>query len=293
MFSYRHAFHAGSHADVLKHLCLIYLLEYLQEKPGGLTIVDTHAGAGIYNLADGFAKVSNEAESGIFRLEKYVHSSKKEGVLLATSLDKYLECVQKENAESNLSIYPGSPFILARLLRPQDRLKLFELHPKEIDILRHNIQQLEQAKQIEVYAEDSFVRLKGLLPPPSRRGLVLIDPSYEDKQDYRYLETTLEQALQRFATGCYAIWYPILSRRESLALPNRMKKIAAAFKRSCLQAELRIENVPGQRRLQASGMFVINPPWTLQKHLAETLPILVKALGLNDGAQFLLKSYEA
>jgi len=289
MFSYRHAFHAGSHADILKHLTLIHLVEYLQEKPGALTIVDTHAGAGIYSLKDGFAAVSKEAEGGILRLLKFIEV----GNPTAQSIKKYLALIQAENIEGELTAYPGSPFILARLLRPQDRLKLFELHPKEIDILRRNISELTQAKQIDVYAEDSFARLKGLLPPPSRRGLVLIDPSYEDKQDYRYLEAAMEEALQRFATGCYAIWYPMLSRRESAALPDRMKKIAASHTRSWLQVELRVENAPGERRLQASGMFIINPPWTLEKHLAEALPILTKALGIDGGAQFLLKSFEA
>ena len=289
MFSYRHAFHAGSHADILKHLTLIHLVEYLQEKPGALTIIDTHAGAGIYSLKDGFAAVSKEAEGGIFKLLKFIEA----GHPTSESVKKYLELIQAENVAGELTTYPGSPFILARLLRPQDRLKLFELHPKEIDILRHNIRELKQAKQIDVYAEDSFARLKGLLPPPSRRGLVLIDPSYEDKQDYRYLEVALEEALQRFATGCYAIWYPILSRRESAGLPDRLKKIAASHKRSWLHTELRVENAPGERRLQASGMFIINPPWTLEKYLADALPNLTKVLGIDGGAQFLLKSFEA
>ena len=289
MFSYRHAFHAGSHADILKHLTLVHLVEYLQEKPVALTMVDTHAGAGIYSLQDGFAAVSKEAEGGIFRLLKF----KEAGNPIPESVQKYLDCIAAENITEELNTYPGSPFILARLLRPQDRLKLFELHPKEIDILRHNISELECAKQIDVYAADSFSRLRGLLPPPSRRGLVLIDPSYEDKQDYRYLEVAIEEAMQRFATGCYAIWYPILSRRESAALPDRMKKICAAHKRSWLHTELRVENAPGERRLQASGMFIINPPWTLEKHLAEALPTLTKALGIDSGAQFLLKSVEA
>ena len=289
MFSYRHAFHAGSHADILKHLTLIHLVEYLQEKPGALTIVDTHAGAGIYSLKDGFAAVSKEAEGGVLRLLKFIEADSP----TAQSIKKYLALIQAENIEGELTTYPGSPFILARLLRPQDRLKLFELHPKEIDILRHNVSELTQVKQIDVYAEDSFARLKGLLPPPSRRGLVLIDPSYEDKQDYRYLEVAMEEALQRFATGCYAIWYPMLSRRQSAALPDRMKKIAASHTRSWLHVELRVENAPGERRLQASGMFIINPPWTLEKHLAEALPILTKALGIDGGAQFLLKSFEA
>lgn len=289
MFSYRHAFHAGSHADILKHLTLIHLVEYLQEKPGALTIVDTHAGAGVYSLKDGFAAVSKEAEGGIIRLLKFI----KDGNSIPEGVQRYLDLIQAESSGNALDTYPGSPFILARILRPQDRLKLFELHPKEIDILRHNIGQLKQAKQIDVYAEDSFARLKGLLPPPSRRGLVLIDPSYEDKQDYRYLETAMEEALQRFATGCYAIWYPILSRRESAALPDRLKKIASSHKRSWLHTELRVENAPGERRLQASGMFIINPPWTLEKQLAEALPVLTKALGIGGGAQFLLKSFEA
>ncbi len=288
MFSYRHAFHAGSHADILKHLVLIHLVRYLQEKPGALTIIDTHAGAGIYSLIDGFASVSKEADGGILRLSQYAVENP-----LCEGLDDYLKLVQAENPSGKIDIYPGSPFILARLLRAQDRLKLFELHPKEIDILRHNIAQLKQAKQIDIYAEDSFSRLKGLLPPPSRRGLVLIDPSYEDKQDYRHLEIAMEEALHRFATGCYAIWYPILSRRESAALPDRMKKIAALHKRSWLHVELRVENAPKERRLQASGMFIINPPWTLENQLAQSLPTLVKVLGQDHGAKFLLKSFEA
>ena len=293
MFSYRHAFHAGSHADILKHLTLIHLIDYLQEKPGALTIVDTHAGAGIYNLKDGFATVSNEAEGGIIRLTQFVKNQQSSGKLIPEGVQKYLDSIAIENSDDDLNLYPGSPFILARLLRPQDRLKLFELHPKEIDILRHNIAQLKQAKQIDIYAEDSFARLKGLLPPPSRRGLVLLDPSYEDKQDYRSLETAMEEALQRFATGCYAIWYPVLSRRESAVLPDHMKKIAALHQRSWLHVELRVENAPGERRLQSSGMFIFNPPWTLQKHLADSLPTLTKALGQDNGAQFLLNSFEA
>ncbi|QWD87584.1 23S rRNA (adenine(2030)-N(6))-methyltransferase RlmJ [Polynucleobacter paludilacus] len=291
MFSYRHAFHAGSHADILKHIVLIQLIRYLQEKEGALTIIDTHAGAGIYSLSDGFAAVSKEAEGGIFRLSRYLHNNQQTEI--TDSISEYMAAITAENPSEELAFYPGSPFIIAKMLRPQDRLKLFELHPKEIDLLRHNVQQLPQNKQIDLYHADSFSRLKGLVPPPSRRGLVLIDPSYEDKQDYRYLESTLEEALSRFATGCYAIWYPILSRRESAALPDRLQKIAAAHKRSWLQAELRVESSPGERRLQASGMFVLNPPWTLEGKLKEALPALVKVLGHHSGAEFVLKSVEA
>jgi 23S rRNA (adenine2030-N6)-methyltransferase len=290
MFSYRHAFHAGSHADILKHLITIQLLHYLQEKPGALSIVDTHAGAGLYNLQDGFAAISQESAGGILRLKDYLAST---GTDLPPSIADYLACVAIENASESAALYPGSPFILARLLRSQDRLRLFELHPNEIDILRSNINQLNRAKQVDVYSADGFSRLKGLLPPPSRRGLVLIDPSYEDKQDYRNLELCLEEALSRFATGCYAIWYPVIPRRESIALPDRLGAIAKAHQRAWLCAELRIENALGERRLQASGMFVINPPWTLHDHLKDALPILKNALGLDAGASYTLQSGEA
>ena len=290
MFSYRHAFHAGSHADILKHLITIQLVRYLQEKPGALSIVDTHAGAGLYNLQDGFAAISQESSGGIVRLKDYLAST---GTHVPTSIADYLACVAIENAQESAALYPGSPFILARLLRPQDRLRLFELHPNEIDILRSNINQLNRAKQVDVYSADGFSRLKGLLPPPSRRGLTLIDPSYEDKNDYRNLESCLEEALGRFATGCYAIWYPVIARRESIALPDRLKAIAKAHQRGWLCAELRLENAPGERRLQASGMFVFNPPWTLQGHLKDALPILKNALGLDAGASYTLQYSEA
>jgi 23S rRNA (adenine2030-N6)-methyltransferase len=290
MFSYRHAFHAGSHADILKHLITIQLLRYLQEKPGALSIVDTHAGAGLYNLQDGFAAISQESAGGILRLKDYLASV---DIHVPKSIADYLACVAIENVSESTALYPGSPFIFARLLRPQDRLRLFELHPNEIDILRSNINQLNRAKQVDVYSDDGFSRLKGLLPPPSRRGLVLIDPSYEDKQDYRNLELCLEEALSRFATGCYAIWYPVIPRRESIALPDRLGTIAKAHQRTWLRAELRVENVPGDRRLQASGMFVFNPPWTLRDHLRDALPILKKALGLDTGASYTLQSGEA
>ena len=290
MFSYRHAFHAGSHADILKHLIAIQLLRYLQEKPGALSIVDMHAGAGLYNLQDGFAAISKESAGGIVRLKEYLANT---GTQTPTSITDYLACVAIENAPESTALYPGSPFILARLLRPQDRLRLFELHPNEIGILRSNMNQLKLDKQLDIYAADGFSRLKGLLPPPSRRGLVLIDPSYEDKNDYRNLEACLEEALGRFATGCYAIWYPVIARRESIALPDRLKAIAKAHQRTWLRAELRVENTPGERRLQASGMFVFNPPWTLHDHLKDALPFLKNALGLDAGAIYTLQAGDA
>lgn len=268
---------------MLKHLVLIELIHYLQEKPGAVTFIDTHAGAGIYHLQDGFAQISKEAQWGIERLT----------TKLAPSFQNLFQQVQLENQTESLSIYPGSPFILARLLRPQDRLKLFELHPQEILILQRNVAQLPNAKQIDVYASNGFSGLKALLPPPGRRGLVLIDPAYEDKNDYRQIETTLAEGLQRFATGCFAIWYPILPRRESIALAARLKKIIMSYSRPWLQAELRVANNPSERRLQASGMLVVNPPWTLNEKLKLALPALQEALAQDSKASFHLSSAEA
>ena len=292
MFSYRHAFHAGGHADVLKHLILIHLIKYLQEKPGPLTILDTQAGAGIYSLKDGFSKISNEADNGIFKLINFEKTCIDKNIPLPTSLVSYLALIRNVNPTDEVDFYPGSPYIFAKLLRHQDRLKLFELHPSEIKILHQNINQLSQSKQIDVFQDNGFMRLKAFLPPLSRRGLTLVDPSYEDKLDYRHLETALQDALKRFATGCYAIWYPVLSRQESIALPERLKKIAAEHNRSWLQTELRVENSPEKRALQASGMFVINPPWTLSNELSLALPILKAALEVGAGAMYLLKTSE-
>jgi 23S rRNA (adenine2030-N6)-methyltransferase len=152
--------------------------------------------------------------------------------------------------------------------------------------LEQNIKQLHLDRQIEVRKEDGFTSLKALLPPPSRRGLILIDPSYENKQDYFLLETCLTEALDRFTTGSYLIWYPILQRTESIQLPKRLKAIAENYGRPWTNAEFRITHEPTERRLQASGMFVINPVWTLHPYLEKLLPTLQTALGEDAGASY-------
>ena len=285
MFSYRHAFHAGNHADVLKHLVLIHSAHYLQEKDGGLLFVDTHAGAGLYSLREGFATVSQEALTGIDRLIGNQHPQTNDSELQA-----YIDLVKSINPLDRIDVYPGSPFILAKLLRTQDRLRLFELHSSDIDLLQENMKQLHLDRQIEIRKEDGFAGLKALLPPPSRRGLVLIDPSYENKQDYFSLETCLTEALERFATGSYLIWYPILQRTEALQLPKRLKALTGHYGRSWTQVELRITNEPTERRLQASGMLIINPVWTLGPYLEKVMPILQNTLGEDTGASYQLLS---
>jgi len=283
MFSYRHAFHAGNHADVLKHLVLIHSIQYLQEKDGGVMFIDTHAGAGIYSLRDGYAAISQECQGGIDRLWASPEFDDPD-------FKPYREVIGECNPKGALDVYPGSPLIMAHLLRPQDRLRLFELHPSDIGVLQTNIASLDKRSQIEVRQHDGFTFLKSLLPPPSRRGLILMDPSYELKSDYRAVETSLHEALDRFVTGTYLIWYPVLQRPESKQLIKRLRALSEQFQRPWLRAELRIAHSVGEKRLQASGVWVMNPVWTLAPFLERTLPILQRVLGEDTGARFDLET---
>jgi len=283
MFSYRHAFHAGNHADVLKHLVLIHSIQYLQAKDGAVLFVDTHAGAGIYSLRDGYAVISQECQGGIDRLWA---SPEFDG----PDFRPYRETIGHFNRKGALEIYPGSPLIMAHLLRPQDRLRLFELHPSDIGILQTNIASSDKRSQIEVRQDDGFTFLKSLLPPPSRRGLILMDPSYELKSDYRLVESSLHEALDRFATGTYIIWYPVLQRPESKQLIKRLRALSEQFQRPWLNAELRIAHSAGEKRLQSSGVWVINPVWTLAPFLEKVLPKLQTVLGEESGAAYDLET---
>jgi 23S rRNA (adenine2030-N6)-methyltransferase len=283
MFSYRHAFHAGNHADVLKHLVLIHSIQYLQEKDGAVMFADTHAGAGIYSLRDGYAAISQECQGGIDRLWASPEFDEPD-------FRPYREAIGYCNPKGALDVYPGSPFIMAHLLRPQDRLRLFELHPSDIDILQTNIASLDQRSQIDVYEQDGFTFLKSVLPPPSRRGLILMDPSYELKSDYRAVEASLNEALDRFATGTYLIWYPVLQRPESKQLIKRIRTLSEQFQRPWLRAELRISHSVSEKRLQSSGVWVINPVWTLAPFLEKILPVLQKILGENSSAAYDLET---
>ena len=283
MFSYRHAFHAGNHADVLKHLLLIHSIQYLQEKDGAVMFVDTHAGAGIYSLRDGYAAISQECQGGIDRLRASPEFNE-------PCFRPYRETISYFNSKEVLEAYPGSPLIMAHFLRPQDRLRLFELHPSDIDILQTNMASLNQRSQIDVREHDGFTFLKSLLPPPSRRGLILMDPSYELKSDYRAVESSLHEALERFATGTYLIWYPVLQRPESNQLIKRLRALSEQFQRPWLRAELRIAHQPGERRLQSSGVWVINPVWTLAAFSEKVLPILQTVLGEASGAAYDLET---
>ena len=309
MFSYRHAFHAGNHADVLKHTVLIAVLRYLAQKDSPLAVFDTHAGAGLYRLDGDYAQTSGEAAHGFLRLAghtpppapgkpapKAAHPTE---LVLAPALQDYVDIVGSFNAKGSFKVYPGSPFIIQRLLRERDKLKLFELHPTDSKTLSANIAQLEAGRQVAVLREDGFEGLKKFLPPPQRRALVLSDPSFEVKTDYARVAATIADALTRFATGIYAVWYPIIPRPEAHDVPRKLKTLATKAGKSWLHATLTVKSskiltdVTGQEHrpgLPASGMFVINPPHTLKAMLQAALPQMVQLLAQDPNAQFSLEA---
>lgn len=299
MFSYRHAFHAGNHADVLKHMTLVAVLQYLTQKDTGLLLVDTHAGAGVYRLDQDHARTSGESDHGIYKLQEVANAALASGHMVPEAVRAYLAQVAQFNPYStDWRTYPGSPWISQALLRPQDKLKLFEVHPTDSKLLEKQVAELERGKQIEVLRRNGFEGLKALLPPPTRRGLVLIDPSYELKTDYAEVVACLEDALKRFPTGTYAVWYPVIGRPEAHAMARKLKTMSTKLQRGWVQAELNIGLNPGEvataqaaqgrtpTTMRASGMHIINPPFTLAAQLREALPWVTKALRQATGSSW-------
>ena len=342
MFSYRHAFHAGNHADVLKHTTLIALMRYLTQKDTALTVIDTHAGAGLYRLDGDYTETGGEAKDGVFRLfsesnmpeakpgqaqaatktiataatsaapsgnARPARAAKKPAAAFvwAPALQAYLDLLRGLNQQfaetgnaAHLKIYPGSPFITQQFLSGRDKLKLFELHPTDFKSLTGNIEQLGVGRQVSVAREDGFEALKTFLPPPARRALVFCDPSYELKSDYGQTHACMLDAVKRFATGTYAVWYPIIPRPEAHDLPRKLKTLAVKAGRSWLNASLTVKSSklttdtatletirPG---LPASGIFIINPPHTLKAELQAALAQMVARLGQDRNASFALES---
>lgn len=290
MFSYRHAFHAGNHADVLKHFIQVQLHQYMNQKDAAYTYIDTHAGVGVYALDSAQAVKSGESEGGIARLWERDD--------LPPALAEYVELVRKMNPSGKLRFYPGSPYVAEQVARSQDRLRLFELHPADIRLLADNFRKLEahkaeqgeraRGKRVIVEYADGFQSLKSLLPPPSRRALVLVDPPYEVKLDYKHVRDALDDALGRFPSGTFAVWYPVLQRMESRQFPDRLKRLPA---KEWLHVTLTVATPgPDGTGMHSSGMFILNPPYTLEATLRETLPYLVKVLGVDKGATFRIET---
>ena len=276
MLSYRHAFHAGNHADVLKHLVLVQLMRYLCQKEQAFWYLDTHAGAGSYALDSAAAAKLGEFRDGVGRLW-----GRKD---LPAALADYLALVRKANPDGCLKVYPGSPMLALAIMRAQDRLRLFELHSREVLRLRENFQAF--GKQAIVHDSDGFASLKALLPPPPRRAVVLIDPPYEERRDYDRVVHSLRECLTRFPTGTYMLWYPQLTKLEAHDLPQRLQRLSAS---NWLQVTLRVRTPASDGfGMHGSGLYILNPPWPLQSTLQEVMPYLVGVLGQDAGAGFTL-----
>jgi len=324
MFSYRHAFHAGNHADVLKHLTLIGALRHLLRKPGAVALIDTHAGAGRYRLDGEMAATSGEAGAGVLRLletlnEHLAVSFRAQSDHLDDLLADYRALLETFNPqwtkESRLTTYPGSPLVMHHYMTQpdrldgaisRDRLQLYELHPTDSRALLVLTAGLSSRRRIHAERADGFAALRALLPPladnsGSRRALVLIDPSYEIKSDYAKVEEAMRDTMQRFATGVYLVWYPIIGRAQAHELPRHLKTIARQAQRGWLHATLNVGQAsthpggdePGKGpTLRASGMFVINPPYALAGALRATLPQVLAALAQGPGQNWQVEASE-
>ena len=300
MFSYRHGFHAGNHADVLKHLILVATVRHLLHKEAPILFVDTHAGAGLYRLDSEETALSGEAAAGIVPLWDVRNAAPPlEG---AEALRDYLDVIGAFNGGERLRVYPGSPLILHRLLRPgHDRLRLFELHPSDSRALAGHVDQLRAGRSVTMARQDGFEGLRALLPPPpsgagSRRALVLMDPSYEIKSDYARVQTAVQDALKRFPTGVYLVWYPVIPRAEAHDLPRRLKHLAQQARRPWLHAVLGIGQAAtstrpaGRPGLLASGLFVINPPHTLAASVRTALEQVLPLIGRGRGQRAVVET---
>ncbi|MFT4196311.1 MAG: 23S rRNA (adenine(2030)-N(6))-methyltransferase RlmJ [Pseudoxanthomonas sp.] len=274
--NYRHAFHAGNHADVLKHVVLLALLESLKRKDGALFVLDTHAGRGHYLLAAAESERTGEAREGIFRLFDLAAPP--------PAVERYLRAVQADNPVGSLVAYPGSPLLAARALRAQDRLAACELQAEEADALRGLF---AHDPRVAVHQRDGYAAVRALLPPRVDnarigRGVVLIDPPYEAQQEeYPKVLAALAEALQRWPTAACAAWYPIKQRRT---LQPFLRKAAALPARGAWLAELQVRPDDSPLRLAGSGMLLLNPPWQLDAEVAAALPALRQALAGAGGA---------
>lgn len=280
MLAYRHAFHAGNHADVLKHIVLTRVLRYMNQKDKPYRLIDTHAGAGGYSLEGQYAQKKGEYIEGILRLWDRDD--------LPELAADYVDLVRQFNPQGRLEQYPGSPAFAQMLLRPTDQLRLFERHPTDHRILASYV---EGQKRVEVRDSDGFDGLKGQVPPSTRRAAVLMDPSYEGHGDYGRVVASLREAIERFPEGVYMVWYPQVSKLEAAQLPRRLEGLAP---KGWLHARLTVQQPDSQGfGLAGSGMFIMNPPYTLHDELVGLMPWLVDVLGQYDGANYLIEQKAA
>ena len=342
MLSYRHAFHAGNHADILKHSMLVLILKSLQKKDKPYTLIDTHAGAGIYTLDDERAVKTGEAENGIVRLLRCADSNFGEKPCgtektVPEELLPYLELCRAYEKDGR---YPGSPEIMRNFLRPvaggaapadlraavcdksvvgerrpsssaksgtatpatvrdhsappaQDKLVLLELHNTEIDVLRINMKRGSDSSRIHIHHRDAYEAMSALVPPEPKRGLLLMDPSYEVDSDYTNVVDSLRTAHRRWTSGIICLWYPLLKRRvaETAQLKAALRDAAAETPCSFMTAELIVDDSEKEAGLYGSGMAVINPPWHLDDSMKNTLPYLASVLGVQKPGSWNVDMY--
>ena len=269
MLSYRHSFHAGNHADVVKHIVQSLILNSLKQKDKPFVYHDTHSGVGRYDLTHEWSEKTGEYKQGIARVWEQKD--------LPEDIQSYLESISTLNNGDKLRYYPGSPRVARAHLRDQDRMVLTELHPADHPLLE---QEFHRDRQVSIYKEDGFQRLKGSLPPKERRGLVLIDPPYELAKEYRDVVTAIAQSHKRWATGIYAIWYPVVNRCD---IEDMIEGLEGLGINKILQIELGVSPDTNERGMTASGMIVINPPWKLKQTMDTVLPELVDLLSDASG----------
>ncbi|MFT6920009.1 MAG: 23S rRNA (adenine2030-N6)-methyltransferase [Cognaticolwellia sp.] len=269
MLSYRHAFHAGNFADVLKHSVLTLVLDYMTRKDKGFYYIDSHSGAGIYQLSDEYAQKTGEYKNGIAKLI--------ENDDLPEALQPYIDLVKNLNKETEeLTLYPGSPGIARQFTRRQDSVHLFELHPTDIEHLKAYSQRWNKS---HVKQSDGYQGVLGLVPPPNRRGVVLIDPPYELKEDYLKAVRTVVNAYKKFATGTYILWYPVVKRELVEQMQNAFTKSEV---RNLTQVEYCQDADTEEYGMTGTGLFIVNPPWQLTSQLDEVLPYLKTKLGHTE-----------
>ncbi|RJX68801.1 23S rRNA (adenine(2030)-N(6))-methyltransferase RlmJ [Vibrio sinensis] len=269
MLSYRHSFHAGNHADVVKHIVQSLILNALCQKDKPFVYHDTHSGVGRYDLTHEWSEKTGEYKQGIARIW-----DKND---IPEEIQSYLEAIKSLNNGETLRYYPGSPRVARAHLRRQDRMVLTELHPSDFPLLE---QEFDRDRQVAIYKEDGFKRLKASLPPQERRGLVLIDPPYELAKEYRDVVQAIAQSHKRWATGIYAIWYPVVNRCD---IEDMIEGLEGLGIRNILQIELGVSPDTNERGMTASGMIVINPPWKLESQMNAILPFLKEAIAPVTG----------
>ena len=290
MFSYRHGFHAGNHADVLKHTVLAQVLSYFRLKDAPFWGIDTHAGAGLYDLAGDWANKKAEYVDGVARVWAKMPGGTVAEDSLPDVFGPWLEVLKRLNPDGQMRLYPGSPWLWLDGWRTQDRLKLIEHLPVEAEVLRRNLDQRRDLppRAVQVLDQDGFETLKAFLPPTTRRGIVLMDPSYEDKHDYQRVTDTVRDAITRFPTGTYMIWYPRVNRLQVEQMRRQLRKIAAT---NWLDVEMTVSKPPlDGHGLFGSGCFLINPPYTLEPLLRSAMPWLTKTLAQDETARWSIET---